>query len=62
MPLYERLKFIAIFFTSNLDGFFMVRVGSLYDMAVDGDDQIDNKTGLSPRSGLKNHHADGTAL
>ena len=51
VPLYERLKFIAIF-TSNLDEFFMVRVGSLYDMSLDGDEQIDNKTGYPPRSSL----------
>ena len=31
MPLLERMKFVAIF-TSNLDEFFMIRVGSLYDM------------------------------
>lgn len=48
VPLYERLKFIAIF-TSNLDEFFMVRVGSLFDMAVDGDSQIDNKTAARSR-------------
>ena len=29
-PAFERLKFISIF-TSNLDEFYMVRVGSLYD-------------------------------
>ena len=32
VPLMERMKFVAIF-TSNLDEFFMIRVGSLYDMA-----------------------------
>ena len=57
VPLYERLKFIAIF-TSNLDEFFMVRVGSLYDMSLDGDEQIDNKTGLSPSQQLERiYHA-----
>ena len=57
VPLYERLKFIAIF-TSNLDEFFMVRVGSLYDMSLDGDDQVDNKTGLSPSQQLERiYHA-----
>ena len=30
VPLLERMKFVAIF-TSNLDEFFMIRVGSLYD-------------------------------
>lgn len=57
VPLYERLKFIAIF-TSNLDEFFMVRVGSLYDMSLDGDVPIDNKTGLSPSQQLERiYHA-----
>lgn len=33
VPRYERLKFVAIF-QSNLDEFFMVRVGSLFDQAI----------------------------
>ena len=51
-PLAERLKFVSIF-TSNLDEFFMIRVGSLYDMAVMGDDQVDSRTGLLPSQQLE---------
>ena len=32
VPLLERVKFLSIF-TSNLDEFYMIRVGSLTDMA-----------------------------
>ena len=31
VPLLERMKFVAIF-TSNLDEFFMIRVGSLFEI------------------------------
>ena len=51
VPLLERLKFISIF-TSNLDEFFMVRVGSLFDLSVVSPKEIDNKTGLTPHEQL----------
>lgn len=51
VPLWERLKFLAIF-TSNLDEFFMIRVGSLFDMSVVNPSQIDNKSELTPREQL----------
>ena len=41
VPLLERLKFIAIF-TSNLDEFYMIRCGSLYDLSLIDKDDIDN--------------------
>ena len=51
VPLLERLKFISIF-TSNLDEFFMVRVGSLFDLSLVSPNEIDNKTGLTPSGQL----------
>ncbi len=51
VPLYERMKFAAIF-TSNLDEFFMVRVGSLYDLSLIQADQPDNKSIMTPSEQL----------
>ncbi len=50
-PLYEKLKFISIF-VSNLDEFFMVRVGSLFDLSIADKKAIDTKTGMTPREQL----------
>lgn len=47
VPLLERVKFLAIT-ASNLDEFFMVRVGGLYDLVERGVATPDD-TGLSPR-------------
>ncbi len=44
VPLLERMKFVAIF-TSNLDEFFMIRVGSLYDMVQTDDRHDDSRSG-----------------
>jgi len=52
VPLLERLKFISIF-TSNLDEFFMVRVGNLFDLSLVSPDDIDNKTGWTPMEQLE---------
>ncbi len=46
VPLLERLQFASIF-QSNLDEFFMVRVGSMYDQTLVGNNEKDNKTGMS---------------
>ena len=52
VPLMERMKFVAIF-TSNLDEFFMIRVGSLYDMAAVDGKKIDSRSGMTPRQQLE---------
>ncbi len=51
MPLLERFKFLAIF-TSNLDEFFMIRVGSLCDMAAVDKEHTDSKSGLTAKEQL----------
>lgn len=51
VPLLERVKFLAIF-TSNLDEFFMVRCGSLYDLSLVNGQQIDKKSGMTPAQQL----------
>ena len=52
VPLLERLKFVSIF-SSNLDEFFSVRVGSITDMRKFKPDSVDNKSGLTPEGQLK---------
>lgn len=50
-PVLERLSFSAIY-QSNLDEFFMVRVGSLTDAAINCPDRRDSKTGMTPAQQL----------
>lgn len=52
VPLIERMKFIAIF-SSNLDEFFMVRAGSLFDIAALSPDERDSKTGMTAMEQLE---------
>ncbi len=48
VPLFERMKFVSIF-TSNLDEFFMIRVGSLYDMQATDPNVKDIRSGMTPQ-------------
>lgn len=48
VPLAERLSFEAIY-QSNLDEFFMVRVGSLLDQMILSRDVRENKTNMTPK-------------
>ncbi len=51
-PLLERLTFVSIF-SSNLQEFFMVRVGSLTDLALVNKTIRDNKTQMTPTEQLQ---------
>lgn len=48
IPLCERLSFLSIF-QSNLDEFFMVRIGSLHDMMLLKEEERENKTNMTAR-------------
>lgn len=52
IPLLERLNFVNIF-TTNLDEFYMVRVGSLTDYVDYAPDYCDNKTGMTAEEQLQ---------
>ena len=51
VPLLERAKFLSIF-TSNLDEFYMIRCGSLYDLSLIDNTKIDKKSGMIPSEQL----------
>ncbi len=55
VPLFERLRFIAIF-VSNLEEFFKVRVGSLLGEDDEGDDLVDEKSGMTAADQLRRIH------
>lgn len=51
VPLFERLSFCSIF-QSNLDEFFMIRVGSIYDQMLLDEDFRENKTNMTCKEQL----------
>lgn len=50
-PLLEQLKFLSIF-VSNLDEFYMIRVGSLLDQTLLDSMPVDNKSGMTAQEQL----------
>lgn len=51
VPLFERLRFVQIF-CSNLDEFFMIRVGSLHDTMMFNPKERENKTNMTAKEQL----------
>ncbi|MDR1496310.1 MAG: polyphosphate kinase 1 [Clostridiales Family XIII bacterium] len=60
-PIFERLFFLSVF-TTNLDEFFMVRVGGFQELAFSGSDFIDSKTGMTAKEVLTRILQDTVAL
>lgn len=52
VPLCERMTFVSIY-QSNLDEFFMIRVGSLQDQILLGEKVKDNKTNMTPEEQIQ---------
>ena len=52
VPLCERMNFVSIY-QSNLDEFFMVRVGSLQDQMLVNKKIRDNKTNMTSEEQIK---------
>ena len=57
LPVYERLMFLSIY-CSNLDEFYMVRVGGLLDRALLQPWHTETITGLTPREQLRAIYAE----
>ncbi|MFI3284618.1 MAG: polyphosphate kinase 1 [Erysipelotrichaceae bacterium] len=61
VPIWERIKFVAIY-SSNLDEFFSVRVGSIMDAELLEEVIIDNKSGMTPHERIEKINKETTAL